>query len=1062
MSECNVLLISTFCFVIYYLLVPTYSFPTPLRPLCHHQEKLALLRFKQSFLIDCSASSSSNSPTSTYTQVTRVLVENTKLSKNDHFPNGSIRVDNDCCMWDYVKCDENTGHVIGLNLRNRCLYGTFPRNSTLFSLVHLRELDLSYNHFNYSQIPSTINRLSKLTKLNLSHSFLQGEIPIEISTLSNLLLLDLSDNFGLELQNDHGFDKLVGDLTRLTRLHLDHVDMSSASLVILSHLNSLKTLSLSHCNLYGEFPRGVFLLPYLEELNLPANLNLEGSLPEFPINSPLKILNLGETSFYGEITTSIGNLGNLVKLNLYDTSFTGSIPSSLGKLTKLTELDLFCSSDGEFPLSITNLTQLTTLNLYNLSISPEIMNSWLLTLSKLERLALNHIDLYGAMPPALANLTRLTQLEISSNQLIGRLPLWLTNLTKLEWLDLYGIQFQDPIIPNWFSRLISLETLIMSYGSGAMLDTLLKLPSLSSLVLEGVNLITSPNSSRNSSYAKFVTLRLISCNLTEFPPFLNHQNELQMLDLKGNHIIGNIPQWFVNTTSESLLEIDLNDNTLTGFQEPQNFLPWNNLQALYIQNNKLQGQVLTPPNSLQIYRVSKNQFTGRIPKNICKGSSLINLDLSMNNLSGEIPSCISTQLHALQVLNLSRNNLSGRISPSFCAQPGSSLQVLDLSENSLSGEIPTCMATHLSASLQVLNLLGNHFHGIIPKPFARSCNLKMINLSKNQLEGKLPKSLTHCEALEILDVGTNILNDTFPSWLGGLPNLHALVLRHNYFHGSIIAPHEFAHHFRSLRIIDLSSNFHTGSLPSSYHWPAMRDPVEDQSDSSESTFEIYISVGNTIYNIPLSNSYKITITNKGSEILFPKILNVFRVIDFSNNNFTGGIPDVLGNLKGLQGLNLSNNHLIGDIPSSLANITGLEAMDLSQNMLSGEIPQQFIQLVSFEIFNVSHNHLMGAIPNGIQFYGLDNSSFVGNSGLCGGSLSMECNTDSLQPYSPKSQTSDETEDSELIDWIVRSLGCVSGFTVGMIICKLYITDRYHDWFMETFKRRRKPRTRARR
>ncbi|XP_057537996.1 receptor-like protein 6 [Amaranthus tricolor] len=1014
MSKYNVLLLSTFCFVIYYLLVLTYSYPTPLRPLCHHQEKLALLHFKQSFLIDCSASSSSNSLTSTYTQVTRILVENTTLSYNDRFPNGSIRVDNDCCMWDYVKCDEKTGHVIGLNLRNSCLYGTFPRNSTLFSLIHLRELDLSYNHFNYSRIPSTINR----------------EIPIEISTLSNLSLLDLSNNFALELQNDHGFDKLVGNLTRLTRLHLDHVDMSSALLLSLSNLTSLKTLSLSHCNLYGEFPRGVFLLPYLEELNLPANLNLGGLLPEFPINSPLKILNLRETSFSGEITTSIGNLGNLVKLNLYDTSFAGSVPSSLGNLTKLTELDLLCNFDGEFPLSITNLTQLTTLSLYDLRIGSEIMNSWLMTLSKLEQLTLSNINLSGAMPPALANLTRLTQLHLSSNQLTGPLPLWLTNLIKLQWLGLYGNQFQDPIIPDWFSRLISLETLIMPYGLGAMLDTLLKLPSLSSLVLEGGNLITSPNLSRNSSYAKFVTLRLMSCNLTEFPPFLNHQDELQMLDLKGNHITGNIPQWFVNTTAESLVEIDLDNNTLTGFEEPQNFLPWNNLQALYIQNNKLQGQVLTPPNSLQIYRLSRNQFTGMIPKNICKGSSLINLDLSMNNLSGEIPSCIGTQLRALQVLDLSRNNLSGRISPSICTQPGSSLQVLDLSENNLSGEIPICMATHLSASLQVLNLLGNHFHGIIPQPFARSCKLKMINLSKNQLEGQLPKSLTHCEALEILDLGTNILNDTFPSWLGGLPNLHALVLRHNCFHGSIIAPLGVA--------------------------------VEDQSDSSESAFEIYTSVGNTIYTIELSNSYMITITTKGSEILFPRILNVFRVIDFSSNNFTGGIPDALGNLKGLQGLNLSNNHLIGDIPSSLANITGLEAMDLSQNMLSGEIPRQLAQLTFLEIFNVSHNHLMGAIPKGSQFDTFDNSSFVGNSGLCGGSLSMECNTDSLQPYSPTSQTSDETEDSNLIDWIVRSLGCASGFIVGMIIGKLYITDRYHDWFMETFKRRRMPKTRARR
>ncbi|KAI6672639.1 hypothetical protein NL676_000545, partial [Syzygium grande] len=37
----------------------------------------------------------------------------------------------------------------------------------------------------------------------------------------------------------------------------------------------------------------------------------------------------------------------------------------------------------------------------------------------------------------------------------------------------------------------------------------------------------------------------------------------------------------------------------------------------------------------------------------------------------------------------------------------------------------------------------------------------------------------------------------------------------------------------------------------------------------------------------------------------------------------GEIPSVMGDLKGLQGLNLSNNFLTGHIPSSLGNLTAL-------------------------------------------------------------------------------------------------------------------------------------------
>ena len=108
--------------------------------------------------------------------------------------------------------------------------------------------------------------------------------------------------------------------------------------------------------------------------------------------------------------------------------------------------------------------------------------------------------------------------------------------------------------------------------------------------------------------------------------------------------------------------------------------------------------------------------------------------------------------------------------------------------------------------------------------------------------------------------------------------------------------------------------------------------------------------------------YSITISNKGNERLYPKILNVFRVIDFSSNKFTGRIPDFIGNLRGLEALNLSNNNLEGGIPSSLANIKGLESLDLFDNILTGQIPQELSKLTYLEVFNVSHNNLVGPIP----------------------------------------------------------------------------------------------------
>ena len=74
----------------------------------------------------------------------------------------------DCCLWDGIKCKEDTGHVIRLDLTCSCPYDSINSSSSLCQLVRLEWFVLSNNHFNFSEIPSEIKNLSRLTALSFS------------------------------------------------------------------------------------------------------------------------------------------------------------------------------------------------------------------------------------------------------------------------------------------------------------------------------------------------------------------------------------------------------------------------------------------------------------------------------------------------------------------------------------------------------------------------------------------------------------------------------------------------------------------------------------------------------------------------------------------------------------------------------------------------------------------------------------------------------------------------------------------------------------------------------
>ncbi|KAM1767908.1 hypothetical protein ACFX12_045944 [Malus domestica] len=376
------------------------------------------------------------------------------------------------------------------------------------------------------------------------------------------------------------------------------------------------------------------------------------------------------------------------------------------------------------------------------------------------------------------------------------------------------------------------------------------------------------------------------------------------------------------------------------------------------------------------------------------------------------------------------NNYSGEVSPLFCNL--NYLQALNLANNSLSGMLPRCLGK--SSSLEMLALTYNSFHGDIPPFCANRNSLKIVGLSYNRLQGKLPRSMADCTQLEFLDIGNNQMSDIFPSWLGVLPVLRGLILGSNAFHGIIGKP-PTNHEFPNLCIIDLSNNLFSGMLPSKYmeNWNFMKYVVANEGSQY---FLVPSNSSINKYGNYYEFSYSIIIPVKGVKLTYYRTPYDLRLIDFSSNRFEGEIPaSIIGSLRELHFLNLSNNALSGHIPSSLGNLTALE------------------------YFNVSHNHLWGQIPLGQQFGTFLEDSYQGNSGLCGKPLSKKCEgTESSRLPPPSSFEEDEEAGFTFeFDWYVVLPGVVSGLVVGVVAGNT-LADKKHEWFVETFRRKRKSTT----
>ncbi|XP_057990665.1 receptor-like protein Cf-9 [Hevea brasiliensis] len=982
------------CFLLFHLhfraassLPFSFNSSSPAMP-CQHDQSLALLQFKKTFSIRSNASSWDFPYPRPY-------------PKTESWKKGT-----DCCLWDGVTCDIETGNVIGLNLSSSFLYGTIHSNNTLFFLPHLQKLDLSNNDFNNSQIVPQFGQFLNLTYLSLNYSVFEGQIPLEISYLAGLVSLDLSRNYDLILKATV-FNEIVQNLTQLQELDLCDLNLSSVATSSLMNLSSsVSSLALSSCELQGKFPDNIIRRPKLQLLDLSGNEDLTGSLPRHNWNNSFRSLSLSGTKIPIYLD-QFGNLTQLINLDISHNNLSGQIPSSLGSLKQLLLLDLsYNNFSGEIPSSFVSLKQLETLDLRTNNLSGQIPSS-LGSLEELYSLDLSYNNFHGEIPSSFGNLKYLKQLEtldLRINNLSGQIPSSLGSLEELYSLDLSYKNFHGEI-PSSFGNLKQLETLDLYNNnlSGQIPSSLGSLEELYSLDL---------------SYNNFNG---------EIPSSFGNLGELYSLDLSYNNFSGEIPSSFGNL--KQLGTLNLYNNNLSG-KIPSSLGSLKELSSLDLSCNNFNGEIPSSFENLKqldILWLNNNNLSGPITFQGSRLSSLVYLDLSNNLLHGRIPSSIF-KLVNLSVLILSSNKLIGEVSSAFCEL--NSLQILDLSNNSLNGSMPQCLG-NFSNNLSVLHLGMNKFHGTILETFSVGSNLRYLNFNGNQLQGKIPPSICNCINLEILDLGNNNIDDTFPHFLATLSKLQIRILKSNKFHG-LVKGTSTNYSFSKLRIFYLSNNLFSGPLPAEYFNNLKAMMIFDLNMK-------YMGAPNHP-----SYDYSVSLTLKGLEIELVKIHTLLTSIDLSGNKFTGEIPQSIGKLKSLKLLNLSHNQLTGNIQPSLGNLSNLESLDLSSNLLVGRIPMQLTYLTFLEVFRVSHNQLEGPIPEGKQFNTFDNTSYEGNLGLCGFPLEKCDNGERQQPTSSKEI---DSKSKNGFGWkaVLAGYGC--GVIFGVVMGYVVFKTRKPIWFV---------------
>ncbi|XP_074301718.1 tyrosine-sulfated glycopeptide receptor 1-like [Silene latifolia] len=320
------------------------------------------------------------------------------------------------------------------------------------------------------------------------------------------------------------------------------------------------------------------------------------------------------------------------------------------------------------------------------------------------------------------------------------------------------------------------------------------------------------------------------------------------------------------------------------------------------------------------------ELKGNISSSLGSLTSLSEINLSDNLLSGVLPDGLFTSLRVIEIIDLSSNRLYGSLSASLTVNGSfpDTIQTVDISNNQFSGQIePTWFA--LASNLSSFNASNTNFNGQIPSSICFSCpQLTKLDFTNAAFNGHIPAGLGNCSKLEVFRAGFNNLSGLLPDDIYSVKSLGELSVPANYITGTIA---EEMLGLTNLRIVELYSNSFSGTIP--------RDIGKL---SKLEQLQLHI--------------------NKLSGTIPPSLMNCTSLVKLilRVNALQGNISTLdFSRLTRLKTLDLGNNNLTGNLPESIFSCKSLTAIRVAINKLSGQISPNVVSLPSLTFLSLSNN-----------------------------------------------------------------------------------------------------------